>query len=101
MTGIPTPTCDPSEITPDDTRTGFPVGAGGAVEVAALLDALDEPPPAGAPAVRVTVWVGPGRVSELHADAPRAATTTAAVRVRTARGRRPDGTENAEVTASA
>jgi hypothetical protein len=99
MIGIPTPTCDPSEITPEEICTGLPAGVGGAVVLgAALLDALDDVPPAGALAVRVTVCVGPGIVVELHAETPSAAATSAAVRVRTARGRRPD---KAEVTATA
>jgi hypothetical protein len=97
MIGIPTPTCEPSDNTPDDTCTGLPAGVGGAVELGAVLDAPDEPP-AGALAVRVTVSVGPGVVAEVHAETPSAATTTAAVRASTARGRR---LEKAEVTATA
>jgi hypothetical protein len=87
MIGIPTPTCDPSPITAEDTCTGRPVGFGGFVcvdllvpDVPPVLGADELPmmppavllaPPPGATTVRVTVRPGV-TWSEPHADRTRA-----------------------------
>ena len=81
MIGIPTPTCEPSLNTAEDTCTGLPVGFGGFVLVGfddGDDDGLFEPPAVG-PLETVFVTTGPGLVLLLHAESMSARATAIAV----------------------
>jgi hypothetical protein len=82
MIGIPTPTCDPSLNTADDTCTGLPVGLGG-FDFDGFdfdgTDALGPLAPAVGPLVTVLVTTGPGLVLLLHAATTRTRATAVAV----------------------
>ena len=83
MIGIPTPTCEPSLNTAEDTCTGLPVGFGGfdfdGFDPDGDDDGWVEFPPALGPLLLVTVTTGPGLVLLLHAVTARTRAIAAAV----------------------